>query len=79
MAAHLGDYATLTPRRDPGAMADALVNIAARADAAQAQARRGRDYVFREWSRDRAFHALHRSLVKASRGVEAHAHERAAA
>ena len=26
MAAHLGDYATLTPRRDAGAMADALVN-----------------------------------------------------
>jgi glycosyltransferase involved in cell wall biosynthesis len=79
MAAHLGDYATLTPRRDVGAMADALVNVAARADGTQAQARRGRDYVFREWSRDRAFQALHRSLVNASIAVEAQAHERAAA
>ena len=79
MAAHLGDYATLTPRRDVGAMADALVTIAARADAAREQARRGREYVCREWSRDRAFSELHRSLIGASIGVEAHARERAAA
>jgi glycosyltransferase involved in cell wall biosynthesis len=79
MAAHLGDYATLTPRRDAGAMADALVTIAARADAAREQARRGREYVCREWSRDRAFSELHRSLVDASIGIEAHARERAAA
>jgi hypothetical protein len=79
MAAHLGNFATLTPRRDAGAMADALVSIAARADEAQAQARRGREYVFREWSRDRAFNALHQSLVNASIGVEADASRRAAA
>ena len=79
MAAHLGDYATLTPRRDAGAMADALVTLAARADAAREQARRGREYVCREWSRDRAFSELHRSLVDASIGVEAQARERAAA
>jgi glycosyltransferase involved in cell wall biosynthesis len=79
MAAHLGNFATLTPRRDAGAMADALVNIAARADEAQAQARRGREYVFREWSRDRAFKALHQSLVNASIGVEGDAPQRAAA
>ena len=79
MAAHLGDYATLTPRRDAGAMADALVTIAARADTAREQARRGREYVCREWSRDRAFSELHRSLVGASIGVEAHARERTAA
>jgi glycosyltransferase involved in cell wall biosynthesis len=79
MAAHLGDYATLTPRRDAGAMADALVTIAARADAAREQARRGREYVCREWSRDQAFSELRRSLVGASIGLEAHARERAAA
>ncbi len=79
MAAHLGNYATLTPRRDPRAMADALVTIAARADAAHEQAQRGREYVCREWSRTKAFSELHRSLVGASRGVETHAHERAAA
>ena len=79
MAAHLSDYATLTPRRDAGAMADALVTFAARADAAREQARRGREYVCREWSRDRAFSELHRSLVGASIGVEAQARERAAA
>src|SRR5688572_20177018 len=79
MAAHLGEYATLTPRRDAGAMADALVTIAARADSAREQARRGREYVCREWSRARAFSELHRSLVGVSIGVEAHARERAAA
>jgi len=35
--------------------------------------------VCREWSRDRAFSELHRSLVSASIGVEAQARERAAA
>lgn len=79
MAAHLGEYATLTPRRDAGAMAAALVDIAARADAAYEQARRGREYVCREWSRTRAFNELHRSLVNASSGAGASAPQRAAA
>jgi glycosyltransferase involved in cell wall biosynthesis len=79
MAAHLGEYATLTPRRDASAMAAALVNVAARADAAHEQARRGRDYVCREWSRTKAFKELHRSLVNASIGAEASAPQRAAA
>ena len=79
MAAHLGEYATLTPRRDPVAMAAALVNIAGRGDEARAQARRGREYVSREWSRARAFSELHRSLLNASIGVEADAPHRAAA
>jgi glycosyltransferase involved in cell wall biosynthesis len=79
MAAHLGEYATLTPRRDHVAMAAALVNIAARADDARAQAQRGREYVSREWSRARAFSELHRSLVNASIGIEADAPQRAAA
>jgi len=60
-------------------MADALVTIAARADAAHEQAQRGREYVCREWSRTKAFTELRHSLVGASLGVETHAHERAAA
>jgi glycosyltransferase involved in cell wall biosynthesis len=68
MAAHLGDYATLTPRRDVAAMTEALINVAARADVARARARFGREYVCREWSRSKAFQELHRSLVNASGG-----------
>jgi glycosyltransferase involved in cell wall biosynthesis len=79
MAAHLGEYAMLTPRRDVDAMAEALVTIAARADCAYEQARRGREYVCREWSRTKAFSELHRSLVCASVGVHTHADERVAA
>jgi glycosyltransferase involved in cell wall biosynthesis len=79
MAAHLGNYATLTPRRDAGAMADALITIAARADAAREQARRGRDYVCREWSRTKAFAELKRSLVNASLAAASDAPHRAAA
>jgi glycosyltransferase involved in cell wall biosynthesis len=79
MASHLGDYATLTPRRDAGAMARALLNIAASPEAARTQARRGRDYVCREWSRTKAFHELHRSLVNAAVGAATKAPQRAAA
>jgi glycosyltransferase involved in cell wall biosynthesis len=79
MAAHLGQYATLTPRRDAEAMADALVTIAARADAAREQARRGREYVCREWSRTKAFAELRRSLVNASLGAASSPPQRAAA
>jgi glycosyltransferase involved in cell wall biosynthesis len=68
MAAHLGDYATLTPRRDVAAMTEALITVAARADVARARARLGREYVCREWSRSKAFQELHRSLVNASFG-----------
>jgi hypothetical protein len=65
MAAHLGDYAALTPRRDAEAMARALLVVAAVPHAARRQARRGRAYVCREWSRDQAFQALRRSLITA--------------
>jgi Glycosyl transferases group 1 len=63
MAAHLGEYATLTPRRDPDAMATALLAIAAGTRTARAQARRGREYVCREWSREKAFSQLQRTLT----------------
>jgi glycosyltransferase involved in cell wall biosynthesis len=65
MAAHLRDYAALTPRRDAEAMARALLVTAAVPHAAKRQARRGRDYVCREWNRDLAFRALRRSLTTA--------------
>jgi glycosyltransferase involved in cell wall biosynthesis len=69
MAAHLGDYAALTPRRDADAMAQALLTIAAHPREARAQARRGRAYVCREWNRDRAFSELQRTLTAAAHGI----------
>jgi glycosyltransferase involved in cell wall biosynthesis len=63
MAAHLGEYAELTPRRDVEAMTQAILKIAADAPSARARARLGRDYVRREWNRDRAFSALHQTLT----------------
>lgn len=68
MAAHLADYARLTPRRDAEAMAQALLAVAANPAAARAHARRGREYVCREWNRDRAFRELHRALTEVARG-----------
>jgi glycosyltransferase involved in cell wall biosynthesis len=62
LAAHLGPYATLTPRRDVGAMAEALLAVAAAPGRARERARLGRAYVCREWSRDRAFSELKRVL-----------------
>ena len=55
MAVQLQGYASLTPRRDAPAMADSLMAIAGNPNAARAQARRGREYVCREWNRDKAF------------------------
>ena len=55
MAVQLQGYASLTPRRDAHAMADAFLAIAESPDEARAQAQSGRAYVCREWSRDRAF------------------------
>jgi len=55
MAVQLRGYASLTPRQDAAAMADALLAIAAGADAARAQALRGREYVCREWNQRKAF------------------------
>lgn len=79
MAAHLGEYATLTPRRDAGAMTQALLNVASDRGTARAQARRGREYVGREWSRDKAFRELHRTLAEVAWGTGVDAPQRAAA
>ena len=66
MAAHLGPYARLTPRRDAHAMAQAILEAAVNPSAARACARRGRDYVRTHWNRTRAFSELQRSLASAA-------------
>ena len=58
MARLLPGYARLTPRRDPQAMAEEFLWIAAHREEAAAQALRGREFVCREWSRERAFSTL---------------------
>jgi glycosyltransferase involved in cell wall biosynthesis len=55
MAAELDGYARLVPRRDAEAMAREFLWIAANRDEAGAQALKGRDYVLREWRREKAF------------------------
>jgi glycosyltransferase involved in cell wall biosynthesis len=55
MAAQLRGYASLTPRRDAPAMADAILAVAANPNQARAQAQSGREYVCREWNREKAF------------------------
>jgi hypothetical protein len=55
MAIQLAGYARLVPRRDATAMAKELVWVAAHRDEARAQALRGREYVVREWDREKAF------------------------
>ncbi len=62
MAVQLDGYAELTPRRDHEAMAAALLAVAADPAAARARAVRGRDYVCREWNREKAFADLARVL-----------------
>jgi hypothetical protein len=58
--------------------AQALLNVADDPSAARAQARRGREYVCREWSRTRAFDELHRTLADVTGGPHADASRRAA-
>ena len=55
MAVQLKGFAQLTPRRDPAAVADALLWVAHNPADARAQALRGRDYVIAEWNRRKAF------------------------
>ena len=79
LAAHLGPYAALTPRRDATAMAQALFAVAADPGRARAEAARGREYVQRSWSREAAFRELHGVLSEvveersAQRAREEHA------
>jgi glycosyltransferase involved in cell wall biosynthesis len=62
MAAHLGPYAALTPRRDPEAMARAILEVEANPCQSRIKARHGREYVRWYWSRERAFRELKRTL-----------------
>ena len=55
MAVQLDGYARLVPRRDAEGMARELLWIAGNRDAGVAQAMKGRDYVLREWRREKAF------------------------
>jgi glycosyltransferase involved in cell wall biosynthesis len=66
LAAHLGPVAALTPRRDAVAMASAILQVASNPEVAREQARRGREYVVRHWSRDRAFRELQTVLAAAA-------------
>jgi glycosyltransferase involved in cell wall biosynthesis len=68
MARLMPGYARLTPRRDPQAMAEEFLWVATHREEAVAQALRGRDYVCREWSRERAFTSLAAVLAAEYRG-----------
>jgi len=74
MAVQLRGYARFAPRQDAEAMAREFLWVAKNPEQARAQALRGRDYVLREWSREKAFsdllrvfHELTRSAKSASR------------
>ncbi len=62
MAVQLKGYARLTPRKDPSAMAEEFLWIAANSGEAKAQALRGRDHVIEHWDRSLAFSKLKESL-----------------
>jgi glycosyltransferase involved in cell wall biosynthesis len=64
MARIVPDYATLTLRRDAEAMAKAFLWISTHPELARAQALRGREFVSREWSRERAFLSLSAVLTE---------------
>jgi glycosyltransferase involved in cell wall biosynthesis len=72
MAVQLHGYAQLTPRQDPGAIADALIEIADDPEAARARTRPGRDHVCREWSREKAFQDLRHTLTTVAFESERH-------
>lgn len=55
MVGQLKGYARLVPRRDAEAMARELLWIARNRDAAVTQAMNGRDFILREWGREKAF------------------------
>jgi glycosyltransferase involved in cell wall biosynthesis len=63
LALTLAGHARLTPRRDPTAMGNELMWIAAHPGAARDQASGGRSYVQREWSREKAFDDLSEVLL----------------
>jgi glycosyltransferase involved in cell wall biosynthesis len=67
MAVQLNGCARLVARRDDAAMAEELLWIAANPGSARGQALRGREYVVREWNRDKAFADLQRVMEEVVR------------
>lgn len=67
MARILQGHARLTPRRDAPAMAAEFLWIAAHREEATRQALAGREFVIREWARQRAFDELRRVLENEAR------------
>jgi glycosyltransferase involved in cell wall biosynthesis len=67
MAVQLNGYARLTPRRDPKAMAQEFLWVAKNPESARAQALQGREYVLREWNREKAFLDLRTILETVAR------------
>jgi glycosyltransferase involved in cell wall biosynthesis len=78
LARILPGYARLTPKRDPQAMAEQLLWIADHRDEARAQALAGREFVIREWGRQKAFASLRRVLEESAFSSTAAAATRAA-
>ena len=58
MAVQLAGYARFAPRQDAEAMARQFLWVAENAESARAQALRGREYVLRDWNREKAFSDL---------------------
>ena len=71
MARILKSHARLTPRRDPEAMAKEFLWIAANPDEARKQALEARQFVIREWNRNRAFQSLAEILEECCREAAA--------
>lgn len=70
MAQILPGYARLTPRRDAEAMASQFLWIAASPTEAEREALLGREFVCREWSRQKAFESLGAVLAAAAQSEE---------
>jgi glycosyltransferase involved in cell wall biosynthesis len=67
MALQLDGYARLVPRGDAEAMAEQIFWVARNRAKASAEAMQGRNYVIREWNRQKAFADLLQILKAASR------------
>lgn len=62
MAVQLQGSGQLTPRRDPAAMAEAILRVARHPDEARRKALAGREYVCKAWRREKAFADLRAAL-----------------
>jgi glycosyltransferase involved in cell wall biosynthesis len=67
MALQLDGFARLVPRRGAQAMAEEFLWVAGNRERAAAQAIKGREYVVRNWNRQKAFADLLQILTEASR------------